>query len=60
MITSDFEALLTFSLEKVFKKLLGRNDVEEALKRLDKLTQDEAKMATAEVLNNVKVLVDGM
>ena len=60
MITSGFEALLTFSLEKVFKKLLGRNDVEDALKRLDKLTQDEAKMATAEVLNNVKVLVDGM
>jgi hypothetical protein len=30
------------------------------LKRLDKLTQEEAKMATAEVLNNVKVLVDGM
>ncbi|KAF8491830.1 hypothetical protein F5888DRAFT_952652 [Russula emetica] len=44
--------------KKYFKKLLGRNDVEDALKRLDKLTQEEAKMATAEVLNNVKVLVD--
>ena len=32
------------------KKLLGRNDVEDALKRLDKLTQEEAKMVTAEVL----------
>ena len=55
------------------KKLLGRNDVEDALKRLDKLTQEEAKMATAEVLKitrgiddnmkvmdtNVKALVDG-
>jgi hypothetical protein len=48
------------------KKLLGRNDVEDALKRLDKLTQEEEKMATAEVLkvtrgmdNNVKVLIDG-
>jgi hypothetical protein len=48
------------SLEKFFRKLLGRNDVEDALKRLDKLTQEESKMATAEVLNNVKVLVDGM
>jgi len=47
-------------LERFFRKLLGRNDVEDALKRLDKLTQEETKMATAEVLNNVKVLVDGM
>jgi hypothetical protein len=53
-------------LEKLLKKLLGRNDVEDALKRLDKLTQEEAKMATAEVLkitrgldSNVKVLIDG-
>jgi signal recognition particle GTPase len=50
----------SFFSEKFLKRLLGRNDVEDALKRLDKLTQDEAKMATAEVLNNVKMLVDGM
>jgi hypothetical protein len=55
-----------FNLEKFLKKLLGRNDVEDALMRLDKLTQEEAKMATAEVLkitrgmdNNMKVLIDG-
>ena len=49
------------------KKLLGRNDVEDALKRLDKLTQEEAKMATAEVLkvtrgmdSNVKVIDNNM
>jgi len=54
-------------LEKFLKKLLGRNDIEDALKRLDKLTQEEARMATAEVLKithsvdgNVKVLIDGM
>ena len=54
-------------LEKFLKKLLGRNDVDDALKRLDKLTQEEAKMATAEVLritrgvdSNVKVLIDGV
>ena len=59
-ITSNFWALTHAPLEKFLKKLLGRNDVEDALKRLDTLTQEEAKMATAEVLNNVKVLVDGM
>jgi hypothetical protein len=59
-ITSNFWVLTHVSVEKFLKKLLGRNDVEDALKRLDKLTQEEAKMATAEVLNNVKVLVDGM
>jgi hypothetical protein len=59
-ITSHFWLLTHVSLEKFLKKLLGRNDVEDALKRLDKLTQEEAKMATAEVLNNVKVLIDGI
>jgi hypothetical protein len=59
--------LYSRSLEKFFKKLLGRNDVEDALKRLDKLTQEEVKMATAEVLkstrnvdDNVKLLIDGI
>ncbi|KAH9978919.1 hypothetical protein BGW80DRAFT_1281762 [Lactifluus volemus] len=37
-------------LEKYVKKLVGRNDIEDALKRLDKLTQDEARMAIAETL----------
>jgi 3-dehydroquinate synthetase len=32
------------------KKLLGKNDIEDALKRLDTLTQEEARMAIAEVL----------
>lgn len=29
---------------------MGKNDVEDALKRLDTLTQEEARMATAEIL----------
>jgi hypothetical protein len=37
-------------LEKFGKRLIGRTDMEDALKRLDKLTQEEARMATAEVL----------
>jgi len=32
------------------KKLIGKSKVEGALKRLDKLTQDKAQMATAQVL----------
>ncbi|KAI9433096.1 hypothetical protein BJY52DRAFT_1218810 [Lactarius psammicola] len=36
--------------KKYFKKLVGRNDVEDALRRLDKLTQEEARMAAAEAL----------
>ncbi|KAH9170745.1 hypothetical protein EDB89DRAFT_2243942 [Lactarius sanguifluus] len=32
------------------KKLVGRKDVEDALQRLDTLTQEEARMAAAEVL----------
>jgi hypothetical protein len=48
------------------KKLLGKNDIEDALRRLDTLTQEEARIATAEVLkvthkvdDKVTVLVDG-
>jgi hypothetical protein len=36
--------------EKYGKKLIGKTDMDDALKRLDKLTQEEARMATAEVL----------
>ena len=32
------------------RKLIGRTDIEDALKRLDKLSQEEARMATAQVL----------
>ena len=48
------------------KKLLGRSDIEDALKRLDTLTMEEAQMAIAETLNithkvddKVAVLIDG-
>ena len=37
-------------LEKYGKKLIGRTDMEDALKKLDKLTQEEARMAMAENL----------
>jgi len=38
--------------EKFAKKLIGRTEMEDALKRLDKLTQEEARMGTAQ---NLKV-----
>ena len=36
--------------EKYLKKLVGRTDIEDGLKRLDKLTQEESRMAAAENL----------
>jgi len=48
------------------KKLLGKNEIEDSLKRLDTLTQEEARMAIAEILrvthsvdDNVRVVLDG-
>jgi uncharacterized protein YciU (UPF0263 family) len=47
------------------KKLPGRTDIEDGLKRLDALTQEEARMASAQLLqathptdNRVRVMVD--
>jgi predicted transcriptional regulator len=37
-------------IEKFFKKLAGGSDVEDALKRLDTLTREEARMAITQVL----------
>ena len=37
-------------LEKYVKKLVGKTDIEDALDRLDRLTQEEARMAAAQGL----------
>jgi hypothetical protein len=37
-------------LKKLMKKLIGNNEIEDALKRLDRLTQEEARMASAQLL----------
>ena len=37
-------------VEKFLKRLAGRTDLEDALKKLDRLTQEEARMAAAENL----------
>jgi hypothetical protein len=46
----DMSHLTNPSSERYLKKLAGRTDVEDALQRLDKLTHEEAMMATAQVL----------
>ena len=44
-------SLLTYSyLEKYVMALMGRADIKDALGRLDRLTQEEARMATAQGL----------
>ena len=52
--------------EKHFKKLLGEREVEVVLQRLDRLTDDEARITAAQTLEivygltqNMKVVMDG-
>ena len=68
------ECHITFSLsltqcviEKFTRKLLGENEVEAVLQRLDRLTLDEARMTVAQTLdvvyglvNDIKVVIDGL
>ena len=44
--------------EKYLKKLIGKNDIEDALKRLDKLTNEEVRMVTAQVLKATHTVED--
>jgi ribosomal 50S subunit-associated protein YjgA (DUF615 family) len=51
---------------KLIKKLLRENEVEAALQRLDRLTQDEARTTAAQTLEvvyglaqNMRVVIDG-
>ena len=51
---------------KLVKKLLGENEVEAVLQRLDRLTVDEARSTTAQTLEvvyglaqNMRVVMDG-
>ena len=47
-------------VEKFGKKLLGENDVEDILQRLDRLTHDEARTTAAQTLAVVCGLVENM
>ena len=45
-------------LEKYIRKLTGNTDLEDSLERLDKLTQEEARMASAELLKMTRIVDD--
>ncbi|KAH9177279.1 hypothetical protein EDB89DRAFT_2240070 [Lactarius sanguifluus] len=45
--------------EMYLRKLLGRTDIEDALKKLDSLTQEEVRMVIAQVLQGINELKDG-
>lgn len=38
-------------LEKYLRRLVGRTDIQDALRRLDRLTQEEARMLSVQVLH---------
>jgi hypothetical protein len=44
--------------EKFVKKLMGKRDIEDALGQLDKLTQDEVRMAVAQLLKTTNHVDD--
>jgi prophage DNA circulation protein len=52
-----------FCSERYFRKLIGKREVEDALERLDRLTQEEAQIAQTELLkiaHNVQECVKGV
>jgi hypothetical protein len=48
--------LIERCLEKYVKKLIGRTDIEDALKRLDNLTREEAWMGIAQNLRATHIV----
>jgi len=50
VLCRSIHLLIQVYSEKYLKKLIGNRDVEDSLQRLDKLTQEEARMASAELL----------
>ncbi|KAI0269097.1 hypothetical protein BGY98DRAFT_307744 [Russula aff. rugulosa BPL654] len=47
-------------MKKYVKKLIGKTNIEDALKRLDKLTNEEVRMVTAQVLEATHTVDDGV
>ncbi len=58
--TDDTIPVTDQGLEKFFKKVIGRKDVEEALSRLDKLTREEFQTAIAQVLKVTHDVSEGV
>ena len=55
-----YEPSLNHRIEKFLRKLAGMADLEDALKKLDRLTQEEARIANAEVLRITHNIHDGV
>jgi signal recognition particle GTPase len=53
-------ALAHFATEKFAKKLLGDNDVQTVLRRLDRLTQEESRATAVQTLEIIHGLVNNM
>jgi archaellum component FlaC len=47
-------------VKKLMKKLIGNNDIEDALKRLDRLTQEEALMASAQLIETADKIANNV
>ena len=54
----DIYSIFDGYAERYLKKLLGMKDIEDALQRLDQLTQEEARMAAAESLTMARGIDD--
>jgi hypothetical protein len=54
LVVVDIRRLTNRHPGKFVKKLVGRTDIEDAMKKLDKLTQEEALMASAEAMKLVR------
>lgn len=63
---ADRSPLAKHDAEKFAKKLLGENDIEAVLQRLDRLTMEESRRTATQTMevvhglfNNMKVVMDG-
>jgi len=66
ILTTMFSPRLIWCAENFARKLLGENDVEAVLHRLDRLTMEESRMTAAQTMevvhglfNNMKEVMDG-
>jgi len=64
---SHILAVAQYVTEKFTKKIFGEGEVETVLRRLDRLTQEEARMTVVQTLGvvhglvgNVKVVMEGV
>ena len=55
-----YDSSLNYRIEKFLRRLAGMADLEDALKKLDRLTQEEARLANVEVLRLAHSIRDGV